>query len=150
MLRLVRWVREFARRLRVVPFEAMIAGVAVYGGLVALADFGTRGDPLNALLPAIAVHAFNVGYVAAGVAIGVGIGSGRRGMESAGLILVATAIAIRTVAMVWLIGWEAITINAVVTSLMVLAACRERHRSLVAGAVIVQTDVVMEPDGGNL
>jgi hypothetical protein len=131
-------VKVALARFATVPFEAMIAALAAYSGGVGLLRFGANTDPLSLSLPLALVTMFQAGYLIAGLAMLVGLGTGRRNFEALGLVVVASSVLIRTVALVWVVGFTAPIINAMISSALVVLACVLRNRSLSRGDVIAR------------
>ena len=68
------------------PFERLIALPVVTIGVVQLFDIGSRDDPLDRLLPTDFVVAYQVFYIAAGLAVLIGLGVARGRVEALGLV----------------------------------------------------------------
>jgi hypothetical protein len=131
-------VKDAARRMAVVPFEAMIAAFIVYSGVISLFNIGITTDALRAVLEPWFADAFSVTYLIAGASMLYGIARGRGGAESFGLVLVGMSVIVRSIALVWLLGLDATIINALVFNVLVLLTCAVRLRALFKGEAITK------------
>ena len=123
------------KRLRVVPFEGWLAYAAIVAGGSGLIIEST--NPLDLVLPGWAVAAFSVAYMAAGVAMIVGLLLGKSKIEAVGLVIVGMSIVVRQVATVGYLGWSGQVAFGLLVNIGLIVACWIRLRSLTAGAVIV-------------
>ena len=134
-------MRRFFRRLSVVPFEAAIGAIALYSGLVGLLHLSQSSDALNLLLPGWFVIALQITYLVAGFAMLYGAGRGRGSAEVFGLILVGASLIVRSVALFWFLGVDALALNAIFPNAVFLAACASRYRALAKGVTLVRSEV---------
>jgi hypothetical protein len=133
-----RWVpprsRLFFGRQTVVPFECLIGALAFVSGLFHLFGIGSVGqDPLTLLLPDWLAFSTDVSYAIAGLAILFGVGLSRGDIEAFGIILVATGIVVRSIALIDLAGFTESVRVAVLFNVMILFTCCVRVWMIVRG-----------------
>lgn len=130
----------FWKRLAVVPFEALIGGLAMFSGTVALLGIGTSVDSLTLLLPEWLVQALNVEYILSGVALLLGLGYAKAGVEALGLILLGAAVTVRGVAVVQAAGIDWSVAALLALYFMIDLACVARLATLRRGDVLLKLE----------
>jgi hypothetical protein len=131
-------VREFLRRLGVVPFETAIGWVILVSGLVHLLHVQEPSDPLTLLLPEWLTIALSLAYALTGLCIILGIGFGRRDIEGAGLTLLIAASSIRLAAVFNAAGFVVEVYTAIVYYTVLLLAASARLGSLIRREVVIR------------
>jgi len=134
-------MRAFFRRQSVLPFEALIAFLAVVSGGLALLHVGGLGaDALSVQLPSWLVTLVQTFYLVSGLALFAGLGLGRRDVEGFGLIALAAVVVIRSVGLYAFVGWEALVVVSYLFNIAILLTCAVRFHTLTKGRSTVQAD----------
>jgi hypothetical protein len=126
------------KRLSVLPFETLMAGLAIISGIVGFFALGTTTDALNALLPEWLVHAFYVLYFIAGMGMLVGLALGRASIEGAGLVLLGVGVVVRFFSLVAFQAPFGQLVTPLFFYLLVTWACYARLRTLFEREVVVK------------
>lgn len=122
---------RFCRRLGHAPFETLIALLAIATAIVSLLQVGgVASNPYDAVLPHWAADTFQAGYLLSGLLLLAGIGGARADIESAGLVVIASAQITRSVVNVALIG-PALGAVSLVFTVLVVGACGTRLWQLI-------------------
>lgn len=129
---------SFLRKLAVLPFEAAIALVSVWAGVVSLLGFTIGGQTLSAALPPWMVAVFNLLYVLSGLAILLGVGWGYRNLEASGLILLLMSLLVRCTALVVVVGLTGVVLVTQFSTVIFMAAALLRLVAVLKRAVIAQ------------
>lgn len=141
----MRRTTAFFRRLGVMPLEAAIAGWAFFGGLFALLHFTSpEHDALSVLLPGWLDTANQVANVCAGITWIAGLGTGRAKLTATGLILVATSVSLRFIALLAIAGPQQELLLGFVFYASIVWSIVVRVRSIFRGEVIVRASGVVE------
>jgi hypothetical protein len=112
-------------RFQVNAFEVVVAVIALTTCVYGLADPAViRESTLNEAIPIAWAYIWHAGYGLAAVGIIAGLWRGRRNEEAAGLILMASAVAIQTVAVVAVRGTSASSSVLVLLAVTLGCACR--------------------------
>lgn len=136
---------SFLRRLAVLPFEVLIAGLVIVSGSLALLHIGGLGqDALSVQLPDWLNVASNLTYLLAGLAMFSGIGLARGDIEAAGLVGISAGVIIRAVALVWFVGWSGLIIVTVSFNMMVVIACGVRLSHIAGRKTVILAESTHE------
>lgn len=133
-------MKAFWRRLKVVPFEALIALFAAYSGAVSLLGIGPTATALTLQLPPWLVNVLNIVFLLAGLAMVFGIGVPRRSLEAFGLVLVLMSVVVRTLALQWLVGATADTLNGLVLNSLTVIFLWVRLSAVIRGSRLLQIE----------
>jgi hypothetical protein len=129
--------RLFVDRARAVPFEIALGLVSLWSGAISFFGITLGAQTLNATLPPIMVSTFNLMYLLAGVFIIAGVGWGYRNLEASGVILLATALIVRAVAVVIGVGISPTTVTLIFQAAVFSAACLLRLISLLKHEIVI-------------
>lgn len=114
-------------RMAIFPFEMTFAGLAIVSGIVGLmGDPNRSADSLTTLFPDWLVILLNIFYVMSGLAIAIGLTAPRRDFEAFGIVQLAAAVVIRTVAVAIVAGFGAATATTYIFYAILLWACGAR------------------------
>lgn len=141
---------RFVRRLAILPFEVLIAGLVIVSGSLALVHVGGIGqDVLSLQLPSWLTSILNVLYLASGLGMLLGIAWNLSYAEASGLMGVASGAVIRGLALVWF-AWDRPEVRAsvvvgLVFDAMIVVACAIRLSHLFQHKVLVLAEVEKTP-----
>lgn len=120
------------------PFQALIGGLAALTGLLALVDVGgTSTNVISEALPGWLNMYFNLSYGVAGLAMLAALWLPRRDLEAASLILIASNVVVRSLVTYFALGLVGIVLVAYAFNLMILLACVARLRTIIRGEVLL-------------
>ena len=125
-------------RLGVVPFEAALGFLVFFAGVVNLLHLSTSTDALNGLLPSALTTALNVSYTLSGLLMLLGLGSGRRDLEGAGIVALGTGMGVRATAIVVVVGITLQTSALLILYGVFMSACVVRLRSLARNELVIK------------
>lgn len=111
---------------RTAPFEFAVAVVSVWTGAISFFGITLGAQTLNQTLPIAAVATFNLIYFVSGLFIIIGLGRAYRNIEASGLILLATALVVRSIAVIIGAGITPIALTAVFQAVVFVIACMAR------------------------
>jgi hypothetical protein len=123
-------IHNFFYSQMVVPFETCFAFFCVYSGIAALLNFGIIADTFQSVIGEHLAAFFNIGFVFSGLALYFGVGLRRRDLEMCGLITIATSLVVRSIAIVWLLGFNPLIINTYISNFAFILACVIRGMTL--------------------
>lgn len=127
----------FVHRCTIVPFEVALGAVAVWTGFTSFFEWTVTARAFGSSLPGYMTDAFNLVYLVAGAFIMVGVGWGYRNVESSGVILLATTLLVRVMALMFSVGVTPETTSAIVQGLTFGFACAIRLRDLLKNTTYV-------------
>lgn len=134
--------RLFLFRSRAVPFELALGFVSLWSGAISFFGVTLSAQTLNQTLHPLMVSTFNLLYLLSGVFIIAGVGWGYRNLEASGVILLATALIVRAIAVLIGAGVNPLTLTAALQGVAFSFACVVRLVSLMKNEVLVfATDV---------
>jgi hypothetical protein len=135
-------MKAFLRRQSVLPFESLIAFLAVVsGGLALLNVGGLSADALSAELHVgWLVTLVQTLYLVSGLALFIGLGLGRRDLEAFGLVTLAAVEVIRSVGLYAFVGFEILVAVSYVFNAAIVLTCAVRLHTLTKGRATIQAD----------
>ena len=117
-------------RLRALPFQVAMAGLALVSGTTGLLHIGTATDSLTLLFPTWLVLGLNVTYIMSGVCMILGLALPRRDVEGFGLVQLGAAVVVRGVAVALVAGLNPDVLSLYTLYAMILWACYQRLKAL--------------------
>lgn len=134
----------FVHRCGVAPFEVAIAALSVWSGVMSFFNYTSVTRIVSSSLPDVFTIAFNLVYLVAGMFILTGVGWAYRNLESSGMILLATVLGVRVIALVVSVGYAPETTTAIVQGLTFGLASLVRLRSLLKNRTLVFAEDIPE------
>lgn len=137
-------LRTFLARSAIAPFEFAIGLVSLWTGAISFFGITLGAQTLNQTLPPLMVATFNLTYFISGLFVVAGLGWRYRNIEASGVILLATALVIRSLAVVVSAGLTPLTLTVLVQAAAFTAACLIRlvtllkHRVLLLGTEVIE------------
>lgn len=133
--------------MAVLPLESGIGVLAVLSAILGLLHLGGVGsDALSKELPHWLFDVELVAYGIGGIALVLGIGSGRRDGIALGLMLVILDLVLNAAALVAVAGFTGPVLTAVAADTILSASLYVRLRSIGKGNVIVAASALKEED----
>jgi hypothetical protein len=136
-------VVNFFKRQAVVPFETCFAFYSIYAGVAGILDFGVTNVAFRNFLGLKFSLLFNLAYALAGTALFVGIGTNRRNLETFGIILILTSLAVRILISTHYLGFNSAVLGSYVFAAAFSFSCVVRLVLLLRGYSIA---LVESPD----
>lgn len=136
--------RLFVHRCAVVPFEASIGILAIWTGATSFLNYTVAARAFTSSLPEVFTVSFNLVYLVAGAFILCGLGWGYRNIESSGMILLATVMGVRVIALVVTAGFTPETTAAIIQGLTFGLASLIRLHSLLKNKILVFAEDIPE------
>lgn len=138
-------LRHFFARSAIAPFEFALGIVSLWTGAISFFGVTLGAQTLNATLPTVMVGTFNLVYFISGLFIIAGLGWGYRNIEASGVILLATALIVRAIAVVVGAGLNPLTMTAVIQAVAFTVACLVRLVTILKNRVMVLATEITEP-----
>lgn len=133
----LRGVKRFVGRVNTLPFESLLAVIAIASCIFGLLHL-TYANPLDAVLGRNLTIAFELGYGVAGVLMLLGLGFAKGNVEAAGLVLLGSSGLVRCLVLWQLLGFTRDVAVALVFYVLIVGACVARLRSLLRHEVIIR------------
>lgn len=128
----------FQHRHNIIPFEGGFALFAIYSSLVGLIQFGIVPSAVSRELGSIFNTLTQAAFLLAGLGLYFGIGLNRRDIEIFGLIFTIGCLLSRVVAISWVVGFSATTLNNYIYNAIFLIVCLIRLDTLFKRHIIIR------------
>lgn len=136
----------FYRRLKVLPFDTVIALLALGTGVLGLLDIGgVSTDALSLQLPTLLLAITQGVYAFAGALMLLGIGFARGRVELIGVVFIAAGVIIRAAALLTLLGITPPVVVSLWFNGWVLWACYQSVGSIARGETVVRLKEAEKP-----
>lgn len=126
------------RRLSYRPFATALGFLLFAGAITALSNVGLTQDALLKLVPNWLLDCLSLAYGTGGLLLLLGMSRDRGNIEASGCILVVSGLLVRTIALLYVLGFTPATISTAVFYVVFGWACLERFRQIVRGDHIVR------------
>lgn len=131
-------MRQVWARVNTLPFETLLALLAVFSCIFGLLHVTSSTNTLDAALGEPLTVAFEIGYGVAGLLMLAGLGFGKGNLEAAGLIMLGSNGLVRFLALWAVVGFTSGVAMALFFYLLIVGACVARLRSILNREVIVR------------